>query len=105
MADYVGDRGWDALDAEELRAALKRSSEDLERWKRSFRGGLTFQPPGDADLEGALAQAVQVLLAANAATLGECRVQAPYMPIRPVIDAQGKFRWCCGHSPDEHCAP
>ena len=32
----------------------------------------------------------------------ECRVEAPYAPMRPVLTSEG-VRWCCTHHP-EHCA-
>lgn len=35
-------------------------------------------------------------------SLGECRRDTPYSPLRPVIDRNGVFKWCCNH-PDEHC--
>lgn len=40
------------------------------------------------------------LLATGA--LGECRRATPYAPLKPVIDANGNFKWCCEHDP-EHC--
>ena len=42
------------------------------------------------------------LLAATGG-LGECRKQKPYSELRPVIDRDGTFKWCCNHVP-EHCA-
>jgi len=35
--------------------------------------------------------------------MGECRRETPYAALRPVIDSQGQFKWCCDHTP-EHCA-
>lgn len=34
--------------------------------------------------------------------LGECRLEVPYAPIRPVRDENNVLRWCCTHDP-EHC--
>jgi hypothetical protein len=36
-------------------------------------------------------------------SLGECRKQTPYAALKPVIDANGNFKWCCEHT-TEHCA-
>lgn len=49
-------------------------------------------------LAGTLRSALQVL----SASLGECRQETPYTPLRPVIDAEGQFLWCCNHE-EEHC--
>ena len=50
-----------------------------------------------------ISQALRLSLAALSDSLGECRVQAPYSPLRPVIDSDGHFQWCCNHMP-EHCS-
>ncbi len=39
---------------------------------------------------------------ASASALGECRKKTPYKPLKPVIQADGSFQWCCEHDP-EHC--
>lgn len=55
-----------------------------------------------------LADGLTVLLRTSLATLsavmssGECRKEVPYSPLRPVIDSDGNFKWCCNHNP-EHC--
>lgn len=40
---------------------------------------------------------------AATASLGECRRAKPYSTLRPVIDHDGRFKWCCNHDP-EHCS-
>lgn len=35
--------------------------------------------------------------------IGECRRDEPYAPLRPVMEPDGTFKWCCTHSP-EHCS-
>ena len=44
-----------------------------------------------------------LLSAQSGGGLGECRRNTPYSPLRPIIDHQGKFKWCCNHHP-QHCA-
>lgn len=51
-----------------------------------------------------LSKSLTTFLAAQAATLGECRRETPYAPLQPVIEADGSFRWCCTHS-TPHCSP
>jgi hypothetical protein len=51
----------------------------------------------------ALLNAVQLSLAASAASLGECRRQTPYSSLYPLIDSDGAFKWCCTH-PEPHCS-
>lgn len=42
-------------------------------------------------------------IAAASSSLGECRKETPFAPLRPVIDSNGNFKWCCEHDP-EHCS-
>ncbi len=51
---------------------------------------------------GAALRASQLALLATMASLGECRQDIPYSPLRPIIDEDGNFKWCCNHEP-EHC--
>jgi hypothetical protein len=46
--------------------------------------------------------ALHTFLLASASAIGECRRKKPYAPLKPVIDDQGNFKWCCEHDP-EHC--
>lgn len=49
---------------------------------------------------------VELLLAALrlvVSGVGECRLEAPYASLRPVLDGDG-LRWCCTHA-CEHCWP
>lgn len=48
------------------------------------------------------ATALNSYLLASVSSFGECRKDTPYKPLRPVIDANGNFKWCCEHDP-EHC--
>lgn len=49
-------------------------------------------------------EATRLMLSAMSATmLGECRVETPFKPLRPVIDEDGNFKWCCTHTPP-HCS-
>lgn len=50
-----------------------------------------------------LAKGLRAALNLSSASFGECRKATPYAPLRPVLDADGRLRWCCGHEP-EHCA-
>lgn len=43
-------------------------------------------------------------VAAAARNLGECRIEAPYADVRPVMDADG-LRWECTHRPPHRSAP
>lgn len=49
-----------------------------------------------------LAKGLRVALTLIGASVGECRRSVPYSPLRPVLDVDGKLRWCCRHEP-EHC--
>ena len=84
---------------EELRAQFKNAAASLQ--------GPTFAELTSAS-QAAATQAFAAMLDASfsmlSASIGECRVQAPYASLRPVIDARGQFRWCCTHEV-EHCAP
>ncbi len=79
---------------EEIQQALRELEALIEHRER-------FAPGRDDTVP--LAQALHALLAASSSSLGECRVTTPYASLRPVIDAQGHFKWCCNHNP-EHCA-
>ena len=49
-------------------------------------------------------EASRMLLNAMSSTvMGECRREHPYKPLRPIIDEDGKFKWCCTHTPP-HCS-
>ncbi len=51
----------------------------------------------------ALLVTVGVLLLGAITSMGECRKKRPFSPLRPVIDEDGDFKWCCNHAP-EHCS-
>lgn len=50
-----------------------------------------------------ISRTLTTILSASSASLGECRQDDPYAPIKPVIDANGNLMWCCEHNPP-HCA-
>jgi hypothetical protein len=86
---------------EHLREALKRAImrlRDTASGRRGFPSVLTGR-----DETSAVADALELALVALESSMGECRMQAPYSTLRPVIDSNGQFSWCCNHAPDEHC--
>jgi hypothetical protein len=87
-------RDFDSLDVREIREVLKEAANRLES------PGLD----GSEDLAPTLVEGAELLLRTVATTLGECRRQTPYKPLFPVIDSEGRLKWCCSHSPEEHCA-
>jgi len=78
----------------ELERALRGALEDMDA---------VLQRTGPYGEHVVLYRAVRLLLARSTTTLGECRRDTPYAPLRPVIGADGRFKWCCTHDP-EHCA-
>jgi hypothetical protein len=58
-----------------------------------------FKASGGATLAAGLKAALSLL----SGSVGECRRAVPYSPLRPVLEADGRLRWCCSHEP-EHCA-
>jgi hypothetical protein len=69
-------------DREELQSRLRRHAEE----------------GAENEEQGLMMQSLASLLN----VIGECRLQEPYKPLRPVLGADG-LRWCCTHDP-EHCA-
>ena len=68
--------------------------------------GLLDYPVIDSEWAGEMFQvtsALQTMVAVAALTMGECRQDTPYAPLKPVLDANGNFKWCCDH-PTEHCS-
>jgi len=41
-------------------------------------------------------------LSAVSMSMGECRQDVPFSPMRPVRTVDGTLKWCCNHDP-EHC--
>lgn len=93
MADHPGDS---------LRAQIRWSIESLRQahGEAPAIAGLAVE---SGQLSPALLRALETVLAAADALLGECRLDTPFAPLQPTIDANGDFRWCCTHDP-EHCA-
>lgn len=50
-----------------------------------------------------LAQGIKMVLVALQSSLGECRGDIPYSPLRPIRQLDGTLIWCCNHKP-EHCS-
>jgi len=89
--------------------AWKRSVRELVERLDSFAAETPYPSFGDRpslsspEVIQTISQALRLSLTALSDSLGECRVQAPYSPLRPVIDKDGNFHWCCNHTP-EHCS-
>lgn len=79
-------------------AALEREAEAL----RLLPGD--DLPAGRPDVQ-LIARALRIntLLLMTLSSSGECRVEVPYAPMRPVIRADGTRVWCCSHE-TEHCS-
>ena len=54
-------------------------------------------PTDSTELANAMATAFTLMLSALSTSIGECRRQAPYSTLRPIIDEAGNFYWCCNH--------
>ena len=87
---HAADRGL------ETRRRLRQSLSTLSRTK----GNQGFDQVGfSAEAIDALSS---VLLAADS-LMGECQMEDPFAPLRPVITPSGEFRWSCSH-PTQHSA-
>jgi len=78
----------------------------IHRLDQQRQGLNPLSPEGQFETLGSVRDATSLMLRmllAMQAPYGECRKQLPYAEIRPVIDANGNFKWCCTHNP-EHCA-
>lgn len=83
----------------ELRQSIEYAMESM-----NFQEQSVLKLPGSAHEDlSVISDALRTVLAVAAASLGECRRSTPYSTLRPVIDADGDFRWCCNHDP-EHCS-
>lgn len=80
------------------RRQLENAAEILRDLRSSRRGEMSLAQ------NRSLAVVARFLENMAASGLGECRLDVPYSPLRPVIDEDGTFRWCCSHKP-EHCRP
>jgi hypothetical protein len=93
---YLAKMRFNDISSDVLHANVKQSIEELETLLAT-----SFSSPEDTKT---LARGLQNLLMAASMTMGECRVQAPFASLYPVIDANGNLKWCCTHNPS-HCAP
>jgi hypothetical protein len=84
----------------ELREQLRASADRLELALGHGEEGLA----AGVDPLDALVRAALATVTALEASLGECRLETPYVPLRPIIDSEGAFGWTCTHSP-EHRRP
>lgn len=78
---------------QELQRALADTLDELERTMRTRADALSVE----------LVRSARLILAAAAASMGECRQALPYATLRPVLRADGTFGWCCSH-PTQHCS-
>jgi hypothetical protein len=68
------------------------------------RLGEQLEQNQDALVRIGRARASIIAMVASAASgLGECRKDHPYASLRPIIDENGDFKWCCTH-PSTHCS-
>jgi hypothetical protein len=79
---------------DELQAELAAAIEQLET--------VTELDEGIAAGASALARGLRVELLALSTSIGVCRNAIPFSPLHPVLE-NGKIRWCCNHSPEQHC--
>jgi hypothetical protein len=84
---------------DDLRERIDTALRDFEELSASER--LELAEPAALEV---WARVLYTTLTAVSASLGECRLEDPPSPLRPVIDADGNFKWCCNHYP-EHCRP
>lgn len=56
----------------------------------------------DDERIAAKAEDLQAAVREMADSLGECQMDVPFSPIRPVRRPDGTLRWCCNHD-TEHC--
>lgn len=102
--DYEHRHQEDDEEEEEL-GLLARIDDALKRARGDFRSLSLERPrPDQTEMLLLVLEANQVILRAMSETLlGECRAEEPYKPLRPIIDENGIFRWCCTHTPP-HCS-
>jgi hypothetical protein len=90
-------KGWpEVTDRQRTAARLARAAIQIGL---PGEGGL---PPLPDDLMETRATWLAAAMIAAQGTVGECRKETPYAPLRPVLTDEG-LRWCCLHNP-EHCA-
>ena len=77
-----------------------RKAADLLREPKNW---MDVQAPAQP-VVSALVDLFEASFSQSFVAMGECRRSVPYAPLRPIIDENNAFRWCCTHS-EEHCAP
>lgn len=79
----------------------------FEEQKQEAVDALNAMLAGDSEAVSSdvavVARAAKLALEAAASGLGECRETTPYAALYPLIDENGKFKWCCTHD-SEHCS-
>ena len=94
---------WTQDDIEEIKREIEDARSEVAR---RIEESPKEEMPQSADVEAVLRASETTLRTVNAlvsVTLGECQVDVPYAPMRPVIDVDGNFKWCCTH-PEPHCS-
>lgn len=84
------------LGIDELRTQLDEAATKLEH----VRSGSSYDV--ETDRMDAIVSALHATALAFSASMGECQAETPYAPVHPVIDPDGRFKWCCNHQ-TEHC--
>lgn len=92
----------DVSRSDEVRVQLDRLAENLENVER--------QDLANPEAEGALRNSVETLQGIQEllespmvdTTLGECRMDVPFAPLKIIQDESG-VRYCCTHDP-QHCS-
>jgi len=87
---------------QELQTNLKSLLKDMHKTLQSTASVTEWNQESVQQLFRVTA-ALHSFLLASASAIGECRLAKPYAPLKPVIDDQGHFKWCCEHNP-EHCS-
>ena len=76
----------------------------LERSQEAREYSVNMPSEELRDVRAGLSIALRLLSFISAqSALGECRKETPYSQLRPVIDSDGTFKWCCNHK-TEHCS-
>jgi len=65
-----------------------------------FNNGLTEVQT--AEVVHAMVRLQAVVSALKMSGMGECQMDTPYAPLRPVGRPDGTLKWCCTH-PTQHC--
>lgn len=83
-------------------STLRPGTEDsvTQRIADIFDNGLTEVQT--ADVVHAMVRLQAVVSALKVSGMGECQMDTPYAPLRPIGRPDGTLKWCCTH-PTQHC--